>query len=348
VADKADLTVSLGERNRRFAMELTLRSSQGGHHSFRLPPGAEIQSLDVNGQAQPFSSAQADSGPEVTFPLRPGTLNVSLTWLSSEPLGTLFKSPTLNFGLPLANLNFRVNVPEDRFVILTGGPIQGPAVLFWSMAGALLIVSFVLARLKITPLGAVSWFLLFIGLTQLSVAAAALVAGWLLALGLRNRGAAKSVTLFNLAQIGLAIWTVAALNLIYQGLKRGLLEAPAMRVVGNGSRDTILLWFQDRSDGLWPSAWSLTLTHSFYHYVMLAWALWLAISIIRWLVWGWKSFSRDALWKKFPPRPKAGPRTGPSPQGDGSAAPTAAPAGEPTAANEEPPAGIPPAPEPQA
>jgi hypothetical protein len=95
-----------------------------------------------------------------------------------------------------------------------------------------------------------------------------------------------------------------ALILIYQGLKHGLLEAPGMSVKGNGSYDHYLKWFVDRSSETWPKAWVLSIPDKVYHYIMLAWAMWLAMSIIRWLRWGWKSFSSVALWKKSPKKIK--------------------------------------------
>jgi len=49
---------------------------------------------------------------------------------------------------------------------------------------------------------------------------------------------------------------------------------------------------------------------------MLAWALWLASSLIRWLTWGWTQFSKGGLarrlWKKkstLPPLPPTPPPT---------------------------------------
>jgi hypothetical protein len=30
---------------------------------------------------------------------------------------------------------------------------------------------------------------------------------------------------------------------------------------------------------------------------MLAWALWLAAALVRWLRWGWTQFSRGELWR---------------------------------------------------
>jgi hypothetical protein len=31
---------------------------------------------------------------------------------------------------------------------------------------------------------------------------------------------------------------------------------------------------------------------------MLAWALWLAVSLLNWLKWGWSCFSSNGLWNK--------------------------------------------------
>jgi hypothetical protein len=219
------------------------------------------------------------------------------------------RTPALDLKLPAANIDIEVEVPADRFVIMAGGPTLGPAVLFWPMVGAILILSYVLSRIKLTPLGVVSWFLLFIGLTQLSLGSAALVAGWLLALGHRGRGDGhKSWGLFNFWQFILLAWSIEALTIIYNGLKHGLLESPSMRVTGNSSTDTHLLWFQDRVDSIWPSTYAVTFSQNLYHYIMLAWAIWLAISMIRWLVWGWKCFSRSTYWKS-PPRTRPSARS---------------------------------------
>jgi hypothetical protein len=35
-----------------------------------------------------------------------------------------------------------------------------------------------------------------------------------------------------------------------------------------------------------------------YRILMLLWSLWLAVSLLNWLKWGWTCFSGDGLWKK--------------------------------------------------
>jgi hypothetical protein len=304
VADSAALEITLGLENRKMDLEFSFRSSLGGLHTFRLPPGAQIQTLFLDSRSLPVSSAQAQSGPEVSLPLSPGTHQVKVSWLMTEPLRSLTRSSLLDLGLQTSNIRLTMHVPEDRWILLAGGPVQGPAVLFWSLAGAILILAALLSRVKLAPLGILAWFLLLLGLSQYSLAAAFPAAGWLLVLGLRAKKNLKTPVFFNLSQIGLALWTLLALYLIYSGLKYGLLEKPDMYVTGNGSGSHTLNWFQDRTDGPWPSAWLLSLPESVYRYMMLAWALWLAWSVIRWLIWGWKCFSARDLWMKLPERPK--------------------------------------------
>ncbi|MBI2993807.1 MAG: hypothetical protein HYY48_06475 [Gammaproteobacteria bacterium] len=60
-------------------------------------------------------------------------------------------------------------------------------------------------------------------------------------------------------------------------------------------------WYQDRSGPLLPQAWILSVPLWVYRALMLAWALWLAFALLRWLKWGWSCWSRDGYWK---PKPK--------------------------------------------
>ncbi len=35
-----------------------------------------------------------------------------------------------------------------------------------------------------------------------------------------------------------------------------------------------------------------------YRVVMLAWSLWLAFAVVRWVRWGWIGFSAGGIWKR--------------------------------------------------
>jgi hypothetical protein len=40
-----------------------------------------------------------------------------------------------------------------------------------------------------------------------------------------------------------------------------------------------------------------------YRGAMLAWSLWLALALLRWLRWGWLAFSSGGLWRNVPRKP---------------------------------------------
>jgi hypothetical protein len=85
-----------------------------------------------------------------------------------------------------------------------------------------------------------------------------------------------------------------------------------MQVAGNGSTASQLNWFIDRAGSLLPSAWVISLPIFVYRLAMLAWALWLALALLRWAPWAWESFSLGGLWRRFPlRRPKPAAAAGP-------------------------------------
>jgi hypothetical protein len=42
----------------------------------------------------------------------------------------------------------------------------------------------------------------------------------------------------------------------------------------------------------------LTVPIFVYRLLMLAWALWLAFALLRWLKWGWGCYTTHGLWRK--------------------------------------------------
>jgi hypothetical protein len=76
-----------------------------------------------------------------------------------------------------------------------------------------------------------------------------------------------------------------------------------MQVAGNGSSSELLRWYLDRSEGLLPQPWVLSVPLLVYRGVMLAWALWLAVALTRWTRWGWACFSDGEFWRGRRPPP---------------------------------------------
>ncbi|HEX4620654.1 MAG TPA: hypothetical protein VH208_03725, partial [Myxococcaceae bacterium] len=48
-----------------------------------------------------------------------------------------------------------------------------------------------------------------------------------------------------------------------------------------------------------PTAWAISVPLLAYRIAMLAWALWLALAMLRWLRWAWGSFTEKGAWRTF-------------------------------------------------
>ena len=310
VVDSVNIDTALGEQNRSTDLKFQVRSSQGGPWSFTLPQGAKVRDFKVNGQNMPMIGGQdsaESNGPSLTASLTAGSHQVSVSWTEDRPINLISATPSLDLGVPTANIRSSLSLPQDRWVLWAWGPVQGPAVQFWPLVAVVLMAAMALRRFA-TPLKAGAWFLLGLGLIQINILGAVVVAGWLILLSRRRKNQIQSPAGFNLWQIVVVVWTLAALILVYKGIGHGLLRNPNMLIDGGGSYGQRLAWFSGSADGLWDSGRVFSVSLWLYKALMLAWSLWLAISLIKWLIWGWTSFSTERLWKKFPPRPPRSPQ----------------------------------------
>ena len=295
--DQSSLSIAAGARATDVTFTANLRSSRGGLHAFTLPAGATLQNVTINGSQQPIRQENQT----VNIPLVPGSQSVVLTWREGASMGTTWTTPAIDVGTPTVNADIEVNVPQDRWVLLVRGPGLGPAVLFWSFLLVLLVVSVALSRTGLTPLSTLKWVLLALGLSQVPIAAIAFVFGWLLFIGWREKTPELTSGWFNLRQLGLVGVTFIALIILGVSVYMGLLGQPEMQVRGNGSSASMLRWFMDRTGQQYPTAWVLSVPMLVYRGAMLAWSLWMALSLMSWLKWGWKSFATGGLWRT-PPR----------------------------------------------
>jgi hypothetical protein len=312
---RSELGVVPGVRSTEVTLKLALRSSRGGQHTIVLPQGAELTSVTIDDLAQPIRQ----EGRKVILPVHPGAQRVVLQWQEERGISLVFRTPAVDLRSPSVNASTEVQVPQSRWVLLAGGPRLGPAVLFWSLLLVILLAAWGLGRVRLTPLRTRDWALLGIGLSQVPLVAAAFVAAWLLVLGIRReRGAGiRRDKVFDLFQLVLAMWTVIALGILFWGIQQGLLGHPDMQIAGNGSGAFNLHWYADRAGAVLPTAWVLSVPLLVYRLAMLAWALWLAMALLRWLRWAWESFTTDGGWRPwiwFRPKPVPPPLPPPMPE----------------------------------
>ncbi|OOG63958.1 hypothetical protein B0E46_08480 [Rhodanobacter sp. B04] len=304
--DSMQLTSSTGERASELVLNVRARSTRGGEHSIDLPLGSEL--LDAKRDNESINLAIRDG--KLSLPLLPGTHDYVLRLRGLQGMAARVRAPSLDLHAPVANIEITLQLPQDRWLLWTWGPTDGPAVLYWSQLLVLLLASWLLARHAPTPLRFSHWLLLGLGFSAFAWSAYALVVLWLILLGLRARMHAPELmggTRFNLLQFGLAALTMLSLVVLIGAVPQGLLGLPDMHVAGNGSTTSSLHWFADQSSGALPEAGVFSVPLWAYKFAMLAWALWLANALIGWLRWAFDAWTRGGYWRKPEPKPAAIP-----------------------------------------
>ena len=294
--DYSQLVYKPGQRSMETVLSFTLRASQGGQHTVSLPQDAKLQSVEIDHVAQPIRQ----KANEVTFPVHPGQQNISMTWRTTTELPIMLRTVPVDLGIKNVNHTVNIKPGRDRWVLFTGGPKLGPAVLFWGVLIVIILIAIGLGRVNMLPLKTWHWVLLGIGLSQSSMETVVIVVGWLFALAFRER-MKKDVSKFkfNFTQVTLAILTVLALVNLFVAIQQGLLGYPDMQVSGNQSNAYDLKWYQDRSEALLPTVWVVSVPLLAYRILMLLWSLWLAFALLGWLKWGWQVFSSQGMWRSI-------------------------------------------------
>lgn len=294
--DLVRLTYIPGERLTRAILGMNIRTSKGGQHKIALPDGAKVQRIAIDGIEQPASA----SGREISLPLQPGANSIEIDWNQNSGTSMLVRTPEIQIGEQAVNVDITIELPRNRWVLWTFGPRMGPAVLFWSYLAVIVIFALALGTVGWTPLKTRHWLLLGLGLTQVHPLIAIMIVAWFLALGQRKeRPMPEGRFAFDTAQVFLVIWTAATLVGLFFAIKKGLLGIPEMQISGNDSSDFYLHWTQDRIASTMPRPAVLSLHLMIFRFLILAWALWLAYSLIRWLKWGWECFHQGDVWRKI-------------------------------------------------
>ncbi len=94
--------------------------------------------------------------------------------------------------------------------------------------------------------------------------------------------------------------TLIAIGILIVVVGSGLLGNPEMFIVGNGSSQFWLQWYQPTAGLVLPETTVISVSVWFYRGLMLLWALWLASALLRWLGNGWKQFSHGGAWRHRP------------------------------------------------
>ncbi|MDX1381203.1 MAG: hypothetical protein R3233_08780, partial [Xanthomonadales bacterium] len=303
--DEVNVHERIGRRQRDVSLHAVLRSTLGTEHRLRLPTDATLRSVSLDGRTvylQPVDGV-------LSLPVTPGDHRLGLELTRPHGSALTVRATPFDLEADSANITRVVEMPADRWILAAWGPGIGPAILYWSVLAVVLLAAWVLSRIPLTPLKFHHWVLLGIGFSLFAWPVMVLVAAWLLTLGaVAKWPPPRRDDFFNLRQVALVVFSGVVLLSLVGAIPGSLLSRPDMQIAGPGSAGNVLQWFVDRSDGLVPVQHVLSLPMWAYKVVILAWALWLSLALVRWIRWAWEAVSAHGLWRgKVKQKPKADP-----------------------------------------
>ena len=292
--ESVSLTLNPGERASTAELDIALRASEGGNYPVRLPEGAVVSGVWVNGVEQPIPLNDGT----VTLPLIPGETSYQLNWRNEVAGGALFTSPDIDLASPANNINITTEFPRDRWVLLLGGPKLGPAMLFWGVLIVVILIGVALSRIPQLPLTIIDAVLLALGLTLCNLPTTLLVAAWFGLLLARERwvNATAKRWLKNSIQFLTAAISILAVFALVASVPLALLGSPEMQITGYGSSSYTYRWFSDHAGTTLPGVWVFSLPLWIYRGAMLLWSLWLVFALLRWMKWAWQRWSQPVGW----------------------------------------------------
>ncbi|NLF26008.1 MAG: hypothetical protein GX589_10185 [Deltaproteobacteria bacterium] len=291
--NRVDYRVAPGLRLLQGTLIMWVRTSQGGFQELKLPPGAKLEGLVINGR----NETARHGGQLLMLPLESGSNELKVEFSLPQARGWRQQVPPIEFAGKATNARVIIQVPPQRWILWADQKGWGPAVLFWSKLTVVLLLAAVLGFIKLGGLGAVTWVLLGLGTVMLPVAAVAVPVLWFAAMQYRRESPFEGRTSFNLCQLCLGVLTLVFVLVLFAAARKGLVLYPEMQVSGGGSSNQALQWYHDFVEKALPQPWIISAPIWIWRVLMLGWAFWAAISLLKWLRWGFSCFIEGGIWK---------------------------------------------------
>ncbi len=286
------LHISQGEQVQHAILQLSLLASQTEPLNITLPAEIQLTKASLNNTMLPRQLTGADYQLQVP----PGSHTLQLEWDQSQAMPLHLTTAALKLSVPAANIWLELENPNNRWLLALGGPTSGPALLFWGMLSLALALAWLVVKSGFTPLKLRDAVLLFVGMSAISLWVPVALSFAFVLLGWRGRQPALQGNWARLSVLSLVVLLVGALISLLVAVPQGLMSSPDMALENVHGGYGALMWYQDFAQAEWPQAWIFSLPLWVYQMAMLAWALWLASSLLRWLPWCWQQLTMGGFW----------------------------------------------------
>ncbi len=290
----SQLYVRQGEQIQQVKLQVSLLASQTQPLTLTLPADIQLTKAMLGDTHLPRQMQGAD----YLVQIPPGRHSLQLEWDVSQAISMHAKFPAVKLSAAAANMDLTLELPHNRWLLALGGPVSGPALLFWGILALALGLAYLVAKSGLTPLKLRDAILLFCGMSAISLWVPAVLSTALILVGWRGRQAELRGNLARLSVLSLVVLLVGALLALLVSVPQGLMSSPDMALVNPLGGYNQLSWYQDYTSGALPQPWVFSLPLWVYQLAMLLWALWLASSLLRWLPWCWQQLSVHGFWPR--------------------------------------------------
>lgn len=315
-----------GLRATEAQLTLTVSNSVASPLKVGLPAQAYDVSLKINGRVMPVpetligesrDGANGVSGEPTSARtqkwleplLQPGEHSVLINFQLPEGVAAHYRVPEIVLPRPLVNLETRVNLSRDRWVLWLAGEGYGPRVTFWVAFALVLLAAPWISQKKWIPVSGVEWILLGLGFSVSFWPGLVGLLLWLIVLKAKPMWAMfiRKPRVYNGVQMALIMLSVWVLISFIVAVPTSLLAHPRMAVTGQYWSGAFV-WYQDRLGADFPGATILSLPLWVYRVAMLVWCLWLANRMVQWARWGWAQLALMGWFKPLPKKQKNKPQ----------------------------------------
>ncbi|MEA2028678.1 MAG: hypothetical protein U9N49_06855, partial [Campylobacterota bacterium] len=293
--ESSKATITQSSRYRDVQLKLSLKSSQAGQYTLNLKEVKTLKPTTIDGITHYLKIEKG----KVSIPLKATSQKVTLKWREEIGTDTLYTFPAIELTKESTNNTITLNLPHNRWILWTNGPLMGPAVLLWGVLLAVLLFALILGRIQGSPLKTRDWLLLGVGVSTTSIMIMLPIVIWIFVLRFREiKGDSLLGWRRNLTQIAIVLLTIIALSTIVGAVSVGLLGNPEMMITGNHSYSHYLNWYSDRVTSTLPEPTVISVSIWYYRALMLIWSIWIAFSLIKWLKWAWSVYSQGDMWSR--------------------------------------------------
>jgi len=293
--ESSNLEIMQSQRYRDLTLTLKIKSSRAQQYVIDLENVKELSSVNIDGAKHYLKMKNT----QLSIPLKGKSQTVVIQWKEEAGTETVYNFSKISLNKESVNAKIALNLPKNRWILWTKGPLLGPAVLLWGVVLTLFLFAVILGRVQNTPLKVRDWLLLGLGVSTSSVMIMLPIVAWIFLLKYKEQ---KSESLKggmrNFVQVLIVLFTVVALATLIGAVSVGLLGNPDMMIQGNNSYGFNLNWYSDRIGETLAQPTVVSVSMWYYRALMLLWAIWISFSLINWLKWAWSVFSLGDMWVK--------------------------------------------------